>query len=105
MREATLLSPSLPQPLHLAPQRLQVCFAQSVCCCTVVRQVQVVEPIVNRAPRVGRNDPCPCGSGRKFKRCCLDKRREMPLEYKVLAGLGAVILLVSIILLFDSLRG
>jgi uncharacterized protein len=25
------------------------------------------------APRVGRNDPCPCGSGRKFKRCCLDQ--------------------------------
>lgn len=23
--------------------------------------------------RVGRNDPCPCGSGKKFKRCCLDK--------------------------------
>lgn len=22
------------------------------------------------APSVGRNDPCPCGSGRKFKRCC-----------------------------------
>ncbi|MEO0973368.1 MAG: UPF0149 family protein [Pseudomonadota bacterium] len=22
-------------------------------------------------PRVGRNDPCPCGSGKKFKRCCL----------------------------------
>jgi uncharacterized protein YecA (UPF0149 family) len=20
--------------------------------------------------RIGRNDPCPCGSGRKFKRCC-----------------------------------
>jgi uncharacterized protein YecA (UPF0149 family) len=20
--------------------------------------------------RVGRNDPCPCGSGRKFKKCC-----------------------------------
>ncbi|MBN2579118.1 MAG: SEC-C domain-containing protein [Pirellulales bacterium] len=20
--------------------------------------------------RVGRNDPCPCGSGKKFKRCC-----------------------------------
>ena len=54
---------------------------------------------------IGRNDPCPCGSGRKFKRCCLDKRRQMPFEYKVLAGLGAVILLVSIILLFDSLRG
>lgn len=23
--------------------------------------------------RVGRNDPCPCGSGRKYKRCCLEK--------------------------------
>jgi uncharacterized protein len=22
-------------------------------------------------PKVGRNDPCPCGSGRKYKRCCL----------------------------------
>jgi Protein of unknown function (DUF1186)/SEC-C motif len=24
---------------------------------------------------VGRNDPCPCGSGKKFKKCCLDKER------------------------------
>jgi len=23
--------------------------------------------------RVGRNDPCPCGSGRKYKQCCLPK--------------------------------
>ena len=22
-------------------------------------------------PKVGRNDPCPCGSGRKYKQCCL----------------------------------
>ena len=21
-------------------------------------------------PRVGRNDPCPCGSGKKYKKCC-----------------------------------
>lgn len=26
----------------------------------------------NRAKKIGRNDPCPCGSGRKFKKCCLD---------------------------------
>jgi len=25
------------------------------------------------SPRAGRNDPCPCGSGRKYKKCCLDK--------------------------------
>lgn len=24
-------------------------------------------------PKVGRNDPCPCGSGRKAKKCCWDK--------------------------------
>ncbi len=23
-----------------------------------------------KAPKVGRNDPCPCGSGKKFKKCC-----------------------------------
>lgn len=25
---------------------------------------------------VGRNEPCPCGSGKKFKRCCLRKEAE-----------------------------
>lgn len=28
-------------------------------------------PVVNPLRDVGRNDPCPCGSGRKFKKCCL----------------------------------
>jgi len=27
-------------------------------------------PIVREEPKVGRNDPCPCGSGRKYKKCC-----------------------------------
>ncbi|MBQ8412376.1 MAG: SEC-C domain-containing protein, partial [Lachnospiraceae bacterium] len=25
---------------------------------------------VIKPPKVGRNDPCPCGSGKKFKKCC-----------------------------------
>jgi hypothetical protein len=29
------------------------------------------EPFQREMPKVGRNDPCPCGSGRKFKKCCL----------------------------------
>jgi len=33
-------------------------------------QPQRVATIVRDVPRVGRNDPCPCGSGKKFKRCC-----------------------------------
>jgi hypothetical protein len=28
------------------------------------------KPFVHRAEKTGRNDPCPCGSGRKFKQCC-----------------------------------
>jgi preprotein translocase subunit SecA len=28
------------------------------------------QPIVNQGPKVGRNDPCPCGSGKKYKNCC-----------------------------------
>jgi len=24
-------------------------------------------------PKIGRNDPCPCGSGKKYKKCCLAK--------------------------------
>ena len=27
-------------------------------------------PIVNNQPKVGRNDPCPCGSNKKYKNCC-----------------------------------
>ena len=29
------------------------------------------EPLVNRGLEIGRNDPCMCGSGKKFKKCCM----------------------------------
>lgn len=31
-----------------------------------------VESIDRVASKIGRNDPCPCGSGRKYKKCCLN---------------------------------
>ena len=31
------------------------------------------EPIRNAGKRPGRNDPCPCGSGKKYKHCCLGR--------------------------------
>lgn len=31
------------------------------------------EPFVRQQEKVGRNDPCPCGSGKKFKKCCMGK--------------------------------
>ena len=33
-------------------------------------QTQVNRTVVNQGPKVGRNDPCPCGSGKKYKNCC-----------------------------------
>jgi len=34
---------------------------------------QKIEPVRNTGRKVGRNDPCPCGSGKKFKACCMRK--------------------------------
>ncbi len=28
------------------------------------------DPIRRETPKIGRNDPCPCGSGKKYKKCC-----------------------------------
>jgi preprotein translocase subunit SecA len=30
----------------------------------------VAHTVRRAAPKVGRNDPCPCGSGKKYKKCC-----------------------------------
>ena len=33
-------------------------------------KTEKAQPITNDGPKVGRNDPCPCGSGKKYKQCC-----------------------------------
>ena len=46
---------------------------------------------MNRQPKVGRNDLCPCGSGKKFKQCCEGKTGQMSRGARImllaLAGL------------------
>lgn len=32
------------------------------------------ETVAGRFPNTGRNELCPCGSGRKYKKCCLSKK-------------------------------
>ena len=34
------------------------------------RTAAAVKTVVHNTPKVGRNDPCPCGSGKKYKKCC-----------------------------------
>ena len=31
---------------------------------------EILKPLMRTAPKVGRNDPCPCGSEKKYKKCC-----------------------------------
>jgi len=38
--------------------------------------VEVTQPI-RGVGRVGRNEPCPCGSEKKYKKCCLVTEREL----------------------------
>jgi preprotein translocase subunit SecA len=37
------------------------------------KNAQKQEPYRRPAPKIGRNQACPCGSGKKYKRCCLGK--------------------------------
>jgi uncharacterized protein YchJ len=35
---------------------------------------QRLDTIIRHDQKIGRNDPCPCGSGKKYKKCCMKKR-------------------------------
>lgn len=61
-RRAEWLSAPLPKPQRKPPPPI----TQNVVA------PPVVSPIT-RKEKVGRNDPCPCGSGKKFKKCCMGK--------------------------------
>lgn len=54
----------------------------------------------------GRNDPCPCGSGRKYKQCCQGKGSVAPTSTSKTALIAVgVILLVGLVLVGLSLFG
>ena len=33
-------------------------------------EMEKPEPVRRESPKIGRNEPCPCGSGKKYKKCC-----------------------------------
>ncbi|MAA50647.1 MAG: zinc chelation protein SecC [Gammaproteobacteria bacterium] len=39
-------------------------------CCQSESCCAPKSPYLRQIPKVGRNDPCPCGNGKKFKKCC-----------------------------------
>lgn len=52
--------------------------------------------------KVGRNDRCPCGSGKKYKNCCADKARGLPTGGWVTIALMAVAAGVLLYLLVNA---
>lgn len=36
--------------------------------------------------KVGRNDPCPCGSGKKYKKCCEEKAKHKKFHAEVISS-------------------
>ena len=49
-------------------------------------EAPVVLPIRTERTSVGRNDPCPCGSGRKYKKCCMNKDQDRDFQPKFPVG-------------------
>ncbi len=46
------------------------------------KQVHMSRTLERSFQKVGRNDPCLCGSGKKFKKCCVDK---VACEYQLMS--------------------
>ena len=42
--------------------------------------------------QAGRNNPCPCGSGKKFKRCCESKKARARASTMLMVLVGAIVL-------------
>lgn len=42
--------------------------------------------------KIGRNDPCPCGSGHKYKHCCLNRPDRATLKARILMAIALLVL-------------
>jgi hypothetical protein len=52
---------------------------------------------------IGRNEPCHCGSGKKYKRCCALKAQKVPLGSRIALSLVGLMLLTGAIVMIMSL--
>jgi uncharacterized protein len=65
------------RPPPVAPEKREELLQMMIASLTVIyryfepqRRSPLHIPRRREGPKVGRNDPCPCGSGRKYKHCC-----------------------------------
>jgi hypothetical protein len=58
------------------------------------------------ASKIGRNEPCPCGSGKKYKACCATKKQGMsPLQWLAIAAIGIAVAAALVALAQDAREG
>ena len=57
----------------------------------------------NKLMDIGRNDPCPCGSGRKYKHCCLHKKESLPVFQKLILLCAVIMIVAAIVSVSKSL--
>ena len=62
--------PPAPDPAALTTQHHQAHAYQGASQATAAGTAGGGQTLRREQPKVGRNDPCPCGSGRKYKQCC-----------------------------------
>ena len=46
---------------------------------------------------IARNEPCPCGSGKKYKKCCGAQEQKTPINKRLLGLVGAIIAVACIV--------
>jgi uncharacterized protein YecA (UPF0149 family) len=71
-RHYTMMKAAASDPAHPAYERLQRAIATDPYKFAVEDDIVELDqaPVGGAERRVGRNEPCPCGSGRKYKHCC-----------------------------------
>lgn len=62
---SSLVHEAAPRPTAATPDQEAAAASQG--------PAKKIEPIRNTSAKVGRNDPCPCNSGKKYKNCCMRK--------------------------------
>lgn len=54
--------------------------------------------------KVGRNQPCPCGSGKKYKHCCANKRTALGKIHKLFLSVLVLLFVLSVVYAMVSWR-
>lgn len=53
--------------------------------------------------KVGRNQPCPCGSGQKYKKCCVQNIEKTPIGMRIMITVVAVFLISGLVVFLTNI--